>query len=209
MRLLLRLSLAAYLIGFYACTTCSKKIDCPGFNDTELTKWFPYVDNQRLIFQSNNNTIDTFTLHNTETTEPYQVMSGGFNPNRGCQAIKRFESYEKDQNKQSLFYISLESYTSNDSVIMKEVNLALGPDQIIIHQLHDTGFQSVTILGSLTNQKQFPAIQMGGQIFTNVRAAFRDTLQNKNSGISEIYFSKNSGIVAFKMYPSLTTWVKK
>jgi hypothetical protein len=208
MRLLLGLLSAACLISFYACTACSKKIDCPGFNDTELTQWFPYVDNQQLIFQSNTNERDTFTLQNVETTESYQSTTG-YNRSPVCQAFKRFQSYEKNQNKVSRLNLQLIVMSDTyDSIIVRNADFSLDSIDINMTNLRDTGFQSITTyLGTMT-QKHFPTFQIGGQSFMKVTAAYRDTVQDKRSGIYEIYFALNNGLIAYKTYPSLVTWVK-
>lgn len=86
---LLFLNLAAVCF-LTACGNCSKKVDCPGYNDTVLNNLFPYADNQQLIFRSNTNETVLFTLKNTKTTQPYQATTGSLFTTPVCEAEKSF-----------------------------------------------------------------------------------------------------------------------
>jgi hypothetical protein len=104
--------LGTLALSLLSCGDCSKKIDCPGYKDDTLDSWFPYGPVQRLIFESNNNRMDTFTLRNTETTAPYQVTGGLFSPVH-CDARKRFQSLELDTFKRNKMTVELSSDNHN------------------------------------------------------------------------------------------------
>ena len=186
-----------------SCNMCSKKIDCPGFNDTALTAWFPYTDNQQLTFKNNLNEQQTFTLKNTFTTQPGQRTSGGFSPPPHCSAEKRFESTEKDTSNYSKFILQLEVYEE-----AKFASLSINRSTISFSNLQDTGFAQVFVRGNTILEK-FANLSLDTRSFSNVIAATGDTSTGKYAGIYKIYFSKNTGIIAYSEYPSLKTWVKQ
>src|SRR5947209_9220304 len=112
----LSLFIGCIILSFYSCGSCSKKIDCPGYKDDVLDSWFAYSNNQQLIFLSNTNQRDTFTLRNIMTTAPYQYTRGPFSPPLSCSAEKIFETVEIDSLKQTKLRVELSSSNGNRGV---------------------------------------------------------------------------------------------
>jgi hypothetical protein len=188
-------------------SACSKKIDCAGFNDQELLTWFPYKDNEQLVFKDSLNEEQTFTLKNTLTTQPYQSTAGVFSPPLYCDAQKVFESLERDSVKRVIFSVTLAVYS--DSV--RTATLNINNSSVYFNNLKDTGFMQVYIAGSYPprSKEKFATLNLGGKSFTNVMAVVRDTSLQKTQGIYKVYYAKNAGIIAYSEYPSLKTWVKQ
>ena len=200
----LLLFLLTISVALLSCGECSKKIDCPGYTDDTLDAWFPYQDNQRLIFVSNNNTVDTFTLKNTKTTAPYQAAGGVYGPGPQCEARKTFQSLQTDSQQGSRFNANFLSYNST-----RYANFTIGKNHIGITGLGSEGTVRVNT-GSRDIIPQIrPAVTINNRTFTNIMEAVGDTTHTKNAGIYKVYFSKGEGLVAFSEFPSLQTWVKQ
>ena len=190
-----------------SCTNCSKKVNCPGFEDTLLTSWFPYKDKNQLIFISTSNDRDTFTLINTSTSVPYDINVGGLNPNNGCYSNKNYSSEEGDTSgKYMQVSLQVSASTYNDSSI-KWAEAKIKRNQIYFNHLMDTGFSNITIEGQNTIINRLPSATIGNRTFNNVTSAYIDTTNGKINGIYKIYFGRNQGLVSYIEYPSLKTWV--
>ena len=189
-----------------SCGICSKKIDCPGFQDTLLTAWFPYKDNDQVVFRNNLNEQENFTLKNTQTTDPYQKTSG-FNVSSACSAEKVFESEEKDSFNIPKFSVQLQVYSN--TTLSASASLYIDRTSVYFMDLKDTAFLQVTIMGRATVKENFATLNLINRSFTNVIAATRDTSIEKSTGIYKIYYAKSKGIIGYSEYPSLKTWVKQ
>lgn len=186
-----------------SCGNCSKKIDCPGFNDSLLTALFPYTNNQQLVFKSINSIEQAvYTLMNTTTTQPYQAIGG---PGRlpYCDAKKIFVSDEKDSTRQSAFTVTLFDDDFKRAVIFIHGN------DIEFQNFSDTDFKTVTINGPEASVQLATSLTLGNRTFTNLVLATRDTTPGKVTGIYKIYYTKTEGLVGYAEYPSLKTWVKQ
>lgn len=188
-----------------SCGVCSKKIDCAGFTDTELIKWFPYHDNQQLVFKDSLNEQQIFTLRNTLTTQPYQDTAGMFSPTLQCEAEKVFESMEKDSFEVPRFSVRLRVVADSIKSASLEINLS----SVYFDYLSDTGFMRISIAARNTTVQKLANLRLGGQLFNNVIEAIGDTTNEKLKGVYKIYYSKNIGVVAYSEYPSLKTWIKQ
>jgi hypothetical protein len=87
--------------------TCSKKVTCAGYNDSLLDAWFPYHNNQVLVFKSNTNLSDTFILHLSDSSTSYTYTSSA--ALNGCTQTKSFNSTRQDSVNAFAFKISLTS----------------------------------------------------------------------------------------------------
>lgn len=202
---LLFLSGFAVCFSLIACGNCSKKVDCPGYNDTVLNKLFPYANGQAIVFRANTSETVTLVLRNTETTQPYQASSSGvFAPGPVCEARKLFESEERDSAGQKIFTLTL---SGND--YQHSADLRLKQTSVSFYAYADTGFAGIAIHNFNAILKRLPTVQIGNRNFTDVTFAARDTSVAKVMGIYQIYYAKNEGLVGYAEYPSLKTWVKQ
>lgn len=198
--ILLTLLLAVFLLS---CGACSKKLDCPGYKDDTLDSWFPYKNNQQLIFLSSINISDTSTLRNTETTAPYQATGGAFSPVY-CDARKVFRSVEQDSLKQSKIVVELEASGSS-----RVVNFTIGRNAFYIYDLKSNGLGQINTNGRYLVPEQKAAVTINNRTFYNVIEATGDTATSKLPGIYKLYYRQGEGLVGYSLYPSLITWVKQ
>jgi hypothetical protein len=176
-------------------------IDCPGFHDEELTAWFPYSNNQSLIFQSSSNERDTFTLVNWGTTEP------GKQPSPTCSAQNMFDSYTNDSDHKVNFSVALStSSRPYNNEISKSAYISVGTNGIEFNDLKDTGFIRIEINYSEATAKHVPSVILGNTTYSNVIAVTKDTTKDKSSGMYKAYYIKNKGLIGWEEYPTLKTW---
>lgn len=201
---LLLILLPCLAVFLYACGECSQRIDCPGFADDTLTRLFPYSDNQMLVFRSDTNSTETFTLKNTRTTEPYQATGGGYGAPPRCSEEKVFESNERDTgSRRTWFYVHLQSGD------YQTVDMVINTTSIYFNNFSDTAFATVS-LGGLQAPPLFrPLVTVGNRTFNNAVVAQRDTANVKRSGIYRIFYTRAEGIVGYTDYPSGINWVKQ
>lgn len=197
--ILLTLILAAF---FLSCGACSKKLDCPGYKDDTLDSWFPYKNNQQLIFVSNTNSSDTTTLGNTETTAPYQVTGGSLS-RLYYEARKIFRSHELDSLKQNKIVVELVATGT------RVVNFTIGRNAFYIYNLQSNGLGQINTNGRYLMPEQKAAVTINNRTFYNVIEAIGDTTASKTPGIYKLYYRRGEGLVGYSLYPSLITWVKQ
>lgn len=190
-------------VGVFAFTFCTKKLSCPGFDNTELTSWFPYNNNERLVFQSNSGEQDTSLLINTGTSTPYET-SGGFTSPLRCHASKEFESVEKGSGGRTKFSLSLV-----DSDDFSGAYLWVKDSYIDFRNITDTGFQQVFINSKWSPIQSLASVTLVNRSFTDVKVATRDTSNESKPGIFKVFYSKSKGIVGYTEYPSLKQWAKQ
>jgi hypothetical protein len=193
---------------FTSCNSdCSKKVECPGFNDGALSQWFPYQDNTTLIFSSSNS-IDSFFLKLIETTAPYETQRGGFGNNTGdCHASKKFQSVARNLVNLSLELSSnLASYSTTPA---RSVYLHILSNEIQALDLKENGFTTISINGQPCLTEFFPSLQIGNKIYSNVQKATRDTIAIRTAGIYQLYIGKGNGVLAYGQYPSLELMIKQ
>ncbi|HET7897273.1 MAG TPA: hypothetical protein VFL47_06380, partial [Flavisolibacter sp.] len=189
---------------FYACGDCSRKIDCPGYKDDTLDGWFPYRNNQQLIFESSAGQRDTFILKNTETTAPYQATSGIMGPPLRCEARKVFRSVEPDTNQRSRFQVEL--IAGSD---FRLVECSIHGNAFSVYNVQSDGRGQVNASGRVFTVKLYPDISLGNRTFHNVVEATGDTSTTKITGLYKFYYAQGEGLVSFSEYPSLQTWIKQ
>lgn len=195
--------IASVAVLLLSCGDCSRKIDCPGYKDDTLDRWFPYRNNQQVIFVNGTGEADTATLKNTETTAPYQARSGAFGPPLHCQASKVFQSAETDTNKRYRFSLTLQTTAGERSA-----NFSIHGDVFLLSSAKsDEHWWASTNQRTMTVQLQ-PLITLGNRSFTNVMEATGDTVSIKIPGIYKVYFQQGEGLVGYSYYPTLQTWIK-
>jgi hypothetical protein len=205
-RLCILFSVAAVI--FTSCNSdCSKKVECPGFNDSTLSQWFPYQDNNTLIFSSVNSS-DSFYLKNIETTAPYETQRGGFGNGTGdCYASKKFQSTGQGMVNMSIELSSrLASYSTTPE---RSVYFHILNNDIQALDLKENGFTTISINGHPCSIEFSPSVKIGNKTYSNVQKATRDTITTKAAGIYQLYIGKGNGVLAYQKYPSLEFMIKK
>lgn len=202
------------LFSFFIMTACtssgarSGKVNCPAFDDKELSDWLPYHDQQELIFHSGFNAYDTFTLKNIETTPSHEVITGSFGETDGCDAYKTFASLEVDSFNASRLYIQLHTQTPfHSGGRHQEANINLNGNTVDMAGLTPGGFSVVKINNKNTRLQYAAKVMVQNHPYTNVQIAIRDTAIDKSPGIYQVYISKGAGIVAYT--DDSTTWIRQ
>jgi hypothetical protein len=186
-----------------SCGNCSKKIDCPGYKDDTLDSWFPYGSMQRLIFESNTNQRDTFSLRNTETTAPYQATSAALS-RVYCEGRKTFQSLELDTLKHNKMTVDLNSVDQN-----RIASFTISSYSISIYGMQANGLGQVSAGGRYLLPQILPSLTLGNKTYTYIIEAIGDTVNSKLAGIYKLYYAQGEGLVGYSDYPSLTTWIKQ
>jgi hypothetical protein len=194
--------ICAGTVATFPFTFCSKKVRCPGFEDAELTAWFPYTDNQPIAFETITGERKAFLLKNHLTTAPYEFVQSLYGRGKSCFTEKVFKSNETDSSGRSKFYISLQK---DDGIIFKSASILIDNTSISFFDLADTGFVSVSITNRNAFKEKLSTTTISNKTFTNVVSAKIDTT-NLKSGIYQVYYSRQKGIVGFTEYPSLKQW---
>lgn len=190
---------------FISCGVCSKKIDCPGYKDDTLDSWFPYQNNQQLVFRNDNNEADTFNLKITEITEPYQLTTGPLAGPKSCMEWKRLAGTRPSTPKENIVVINLNTQDGK----WRTVDFSIGNHGFDIYDLQGNGLGQIRS-GSRALLPQAQAIaNVGGTPFYNVIEAIGDTAGDKTPGIYKLYYKQGAGVVAYSEYPSLQTWIKQ
>lgn len=190
---------------FVSCGVCSKKIDCPGYKDDTLDSWFPYTNNQQLVFRNDANEADTFVLKLTEITEPYQLTTGPLASPKHCTGWKRLQGTGTNISKDQLVTINLSTQEGKS----RNIDFSIKNDGFSIYDLQSNGLGQISARGrSLLPQAQAIA-NVNGTPFYNVIEAIGDTATDKTRGIYKLYYKQGSGLVAYVEYPSLRTWIKQ
>ncbi len=184
-------------------------MNCPAFQEGILTQWFPYKDGQKLIFKSDAGLFDTITLNNTETTDAYEVTTGGYGNSTGdCSARKTFYSQEQFAPNIYKLYLNLSHYTpAYNQTSSDNVTMNLYKANMQGYNLKENGFERMDFNGSVARLNYSDNIQLDNKFFTNIQLAERDTMTSKNEGIHQIYFSRGKGVVAYRSFPSGRLWV--
>ena len=190
---------------FSSCGECSKKIDCPAYNDAVLDRFFPYQDNQQLLFRSSVNEQQLVTLKNVETSEPYQAIGGPYGGSPTCRSMKRFASVESDTAGRTLFGVVLE----NEGDYRRSAAFGIRLNRITFELWKDTGIARIEING-------FPAflatqynVTFSNRTYSKMITATQDTTAIKQAGIYQVYYAEAEGLLGYREYPSLKTWIKQ
>jgi hypothetical protein len=198
-QLLLLIILAS---SIYGCKDCSKKSSCPAYEPGLLETWFPYQDNDHLQFRNASGGARVFSLRSIEQTGPYETRG------TECSARKTLGSLETDSLGQRIFQVMLtQTRGGTDAIHEQEASLFIGLGTATLPDVRDTGITSILIQGQHRPAAYYSTITLGGQNFSNVRAAVRDTALNKSRGLSRVYFTRQQGLVAFAEFPGDTLWV--
>ncbi len=199
------------LFVFTGCKDCSKKVPCPGYEDAVLDAWFPYFNNQVLVFKNNSNVYDSIILQLTDSTIAYDFTTGLGRSNSGCNASKAFASVKKDSSNYPAFGILLSSAlpafttTPNRAASFNFKNrFFTGQD------LQENGFASFMLPeGVYRTPVSLNNFLLNGKIYPIAQYVLSDTAQNNAPGAYKIIYAKNYGIIAYETNPGAISWVKQ
>jgi hypothetical protein len=196
-----------------SCTSnCSKKVTCPGYNDTLLNTWFPYTNNEVLIFKSTTNLYDTFHLSLRDSTAPYEYNSTNSN-NGSCNADKEFASNETDSNNFPALDIRMITLSTSNSET-SDADLFFYHNEFEGQNLTENGFLYFNSLGMYTYLSQILFnYSLNGTTYAiaqSVTTNISDTTLAKNfMGVYKVTFAKNAGIISFVTIPDSVVWIKQ
>jgi hypothetical protein len=197
--LVILLSMAVAILS--SCGICTKKVDCPGYNDEVLDAWFPYFDKQELIFRNELNERDTFLLHHSKSLPYTQTVPG---QSRTCASNSSFQSVEANFPVSAGFYLDLQS-----GDLGRQVFLRLRSTEIRFEGFKENGSSRVLFSSLIGSSQWMTTATIGNRTFTELMEVKRDTTSSKKDGIYRFFYRKGEGLVAYSEYPSLKTWVKQ
>ena len=216
------LSLLTYCFILNACesSTCSKTVPCPGYDGTILDAWFPYHNNEQILFKDSANEYEAWNLQLQDSTVPYSYNSGGFNaPVSGCNSTKSFYSNTvKDTNNITYipFSISLMNQTPSysDSTI-KSVSFYFNDISYYSSYITANGVQYFNLYGDNYEMAQvipttLTNYSLNGVVYPLAQSIMNDSiLINNANGVYEVTYAKNAGIIEYKSNPGNITWIKQ
>jgi hypothetical protein len=180
-------------------------VDCPAFNEPKLDQWINPMENSTLLFKNSSSLLtDTLALGKIQRSTTTQVSKGCMHPATGCHANLLFFDLQTASNVPK-FTLTFDSFTGWDNNTTKQFTIEYKGLFVIGMGVTDTGF--VTSTAGI--QTMFSStISLNGKSFSNVQLISADS-SVKATGITQLYFARNVGIVAFKTYPAQELWVKQ
>jgi hypothetical protein len=202
----------------YSCnSTCSKTVSCPAYSSPLADSWFPYNDQQQLVFKSSGGLYDTLHLQLQDSTAAYTHTTGGSTPSSGCSASKSLESIERDSlnnNKLRIEFMILGAAYS--TLTGTSVSIYLGaPSYFEGRELTDTGFlyYSVSNTGYYINNRTPQTLHnylIGGTTYPLAQVFINDTaIVNNAVGTYKIIVAKNAGVIEYETNPGNIVWIKQ
>lgn len=191
-----------FIVLLQACKdVCScKKVTCPAYTNANFDQWFPYTAAQQVIYmdtahQQNN---DTITITDLTATQAYEANKGCYNGASGCSSDKYIYSNNFSVNYNAAADWDGVAIDSNYSLKVYDFSVTAG-------RLSNTGFGNTSLPEAF-----YPMLSLNSKDYQNVQVIYRqDTAAIKGEGISEIYLQKNTGLLAYRYYPSQTLFVRK
>lgn len=209
MKYLLTLIVIVYSLCQGGCTLCtSKKVTCPAFKDSAFFKWFPYKENQHLVYKDLK-TGDTlgFAIASVYKTPQTDVNTGGYGGgSRYCVAEASISAVSNNNTNSSL---SINYQTPNDlngNNTFKGLYIYLNSNQWYAGAILDTTIEkqegTVNTVETIHN-----VIFENGITYPQLLTFTQDTTGTKEDKPYKLYIAKNTGIVGFEMYPSKQKWI--
>lgn len=191
-------------------SVCSKKTPCPGYEDILLDSWFPYANNQQLVFKSNNNLTDTLLMQLTDSTIAYDYTNGFSSSSTGCNADKGFNAAAINVQNNPGFSLTLSSSLDAYSTTKKEsVYIYFDNIHFLGQDLRSGGFSSFSINNVTAVPQSLTNYSLNGVVYPVAQTVFADTLAMKITGVYKITFAKNYGIIAYETNPGNIVWSKQ
>jgi hypothetical protein len=190
-RLFVSIALFIFIEGSFS--FCSKTT-CPAFADGAFDSWFPYQENQALLFTSAAEK-DTITISSTYRSPEHKEYGRAVN----CNAWTSVSSFVTATTPR--FYINYNTYPDGNSLSVQLNDFRVSDATLSEEQITVTDNSAV---GSLLS-----GVVIAGKSFGSVVQLQRDTTIIKSAGIYKMWFSKGMGLVGYEQYPTLEQWAKE
>ena len=219
--------MAVYSILFFFCiftyscksSTCSKTVPCPGYTPSAIDDWFPYHNNQQLLFKNSANQYDTLSLGEVDSTVAYDYTTGFDNQGGSCNATKMLVSTQKDSTNNALFSISLfNSQPSYSTVVTLGAQFTFSTNSFQGQNFTDGGFSNFLIYYGGQESPMFcNAVaqtlynySQNGITYPLVQSVTNDSAVYKNTpGVYKVIYAKNAGIIEYETNPGSIAWIKQ
>lgn len=196
----------------YSCQICTcKTITCPAFTDEKFDLWFPYVNDQVLIFKDRNGIADTIIIKNIMRTEQYEGRTGGgYGCGKGCNSSITIYGVQSANTEIGKLSIGANKFniTDNSQSLFSNVFLSLKNTSFTASSISDTGFVNSENSQPFFTSKFQTSLLIGSKMFSNVQLIQIDTMVNKPAGAYKLFFSRSNGLVAWENYSDKSLWIK-
>jgi hypothetical protein len=210
-KLFLLLTTISFMLA--ACNTvCStKKVGCPGFSDANFSTWFPYQNNQLLVFKNVNGDSLKYTVSDIEPSGRYDAIVGGlFRRSATSCSTSIYVTARPDSIYQPIFLVqyyvdtpfSGQDVTKNLYIAVDQANWSVGAIYrdsigIAINSYNSTSKPSINYNVRLYN----------GQLIDTLVTLTNDTTLDHSNKFYKAFIQKGKGIIGFEMYPNHQQWL--
>lgn len=207
-KLLYFTSICLLAVFFSSCKICSKKVTCPLFWDDVLTIWFPQQDKEQMRFIADGTgEVQTFTFDTIRrANDPDKVWQ---DEKDHCTATRSGASVEKQTNGRPKFSFTLIKNGYYDASVGRGMNMHLLGLDISSTDVRDDEFRQLTTPVANTYQQKMPSVSLAGQTFYDILQIRMDTAGAVKPAVHKLYFSRQSGLVAFETYSPSQRWVRQ
>lgn len=196
-----------------AISSCEETEQCPAYNSTLLSTWFPYNEGQQYIFESKNGNTDTLVLGRLYTTDAHEATSRNapINGKKDYCHIKGSISWLRaNKGKTDQLSMELTDYVSDK--------------QMAGYQYFALGFESINV--TFDYEPDLKELEMESTEHYNLTVYDDVNLNNINykdvrlieliddelatySTIDKVYFAKGKGFIGYRTYPEQEEfWLK-
>lgn len=178
-------------------TSCGEPKQCPAFSNKVFDAWFPYKQDQLLIFMNSRQEKDSIRILHYGRSAAVEIETGFFKPDCGIRAdIIGGGAMELDISCQ-LQVGSKATYLKIDDFFV--AGSAVGDTGIVLSPGSVQGYKSAYHSRLNLNGKTYPSVQL----------LEKDTNVIQSGILYRVYLSKENGIIAYEKYPSRELWVKQ
>ena len=198
---------------YHSCQVCTcKTITCNGFNDVQFDRWFPYKENDLLVYKTTTGATDSTKITSAYRTEQYEGRTGGgYGCGKGCFSEARFFGYKPDGSGTGKLAIMAmkQNPTGTGNEVFQQISFSFANKGFSARSIVDTGFILNDNYAQLATTKFDTQLTLGSKTFLNTQTVLIDTSKNKQPGAYKFYFARDIGLVAWENYPDKTVWIKE
>ena len=178
-------------------TACSRTKHCPAFSDAAFDTWFPYKQDQQLVFMNSLRQKDTILIFHYDRSTSEAIKTGFLSGDCNIHA----EIMGRGTTEGLSISCRLDDYG-------KRTYMSLGDFYFSGSTIGDTGIVKWG-MDAVYKSAYYSSINLQGKVFTSVQLVEKDTTRVEREGSYRVYLSKENGTIAYEKYPSHELWVKQ